>query len=71
MLLPLSAVGAVVAAASPERCRCCCWLCPQARVAVLLKDNPSAGQAFCRLLVAPYINYIEGGKGEDDMLSAA
>lgn len=40
-------------------------------MAVLLKDNPSAGQAFCRLLVAPYINYIEGGKGENDMLSAA
>jgi hypothetical protein len=36
----------------------------QARVAALLKEHPSAGQAFCRLLVAPYLHYIEGGKGE-------
>jgi hypothetical protein len=36
----------------------------QARVAALLKEHPAAGQAFCRLLVSPYFNYIEGGKGE-------
>jgi hypothetical protein len=36
----------------------------QARVAALLKEHPSAGQAFCRLLVAPYLHYIEGGRGE-------
>lgn len=38
----------------------------QARVAALLKEHPSAGQAFCRLLVAPYLHYIEGGKGEEN-----
>jgi hypothetical protein len=37
--------------------------CPQARVAVLLRDHAAAGQAFCRLLVAPFMHYIEGGKG--------
>lgn len=36
----------------------------QARVAALLKEHPPAGQAFCRLLVAPFLHYIEGGKGE-------
>jgi hypothetical protein len=36
----------------------------QARVAALLKEHPSAGQAFCRLLVAPYLHYLTGGKGE-------
>jgi hypothetical protein len=40
-----------------------CTVVLQARVAALLKEHPSAGQAFCRLLVAPYLHYIEGGKG--------
>eukprot|EP00775_Hariotina_reticulata_P006481 gene6481-6708_t len=35
-----------------------------ARVAALLKDNPRAGQRFCRLLVAPFIHHMgDGGKG--------
>jgi hypothetical protein len=37
----------------------------QARVAALLKENPRAGQRFCRLLVAPFIHPMgDGCKGE-------
>jgi hypothetical protein len=38
-------------------------LCLQARIAALLKDNPAAGQSFCRMLVAPFIHYMDSGKG--------
>jgi hypothetical protein len=40
-------------------------------VAALLKEHPSAGQAFCRLLVAPYLHYLTGGKGEWGVCEAA
>jgi hypothetical protein len=35
----------------------------QARIAALLKENPAAGQSFCRMLVAPFIHYMDSGKG--------
>jgi hypothetical protein len=35
----------------------------QARIAALLKDSPAAGQSFCRMLVAPFIHYMDSGKG--------
>ncbi|WIA12344.1 hypothetical protein OEZ85_012395 [Tetradesmus obliquus] len=34
-----------------------------ARIAALLKENPAAGQSFCRMLVAPFIHYMDSGKG--------
>jgi hypothetical protein len=40
----------------------------QARIAALLKDNPAAGQSFCRMLVAPFIHYMDGGKGKPHAL---
>lgn len=36
----------------------------QARIAALLKEHPVAGQSFCRMLVAPFIHYMDSGKGK-------
>ncbi|KAF6261308.1 condensin II non structural maintenance of chromosomes subunit-domain-containing protein [Scenedesmus sp. NREL 46B-D3] len=34
-----------------------------ARIAALLKENRGAGQSFCRMLVAPFIHFMDSGKG--------
>lgn len=39
--------------------------CLQARIAALLKEHPVVGQSFCRMLVAPFIHYLDSGKGRD------
>lgn len=43
--------------------------CLQARIAALLKENPAAGQSFCRMLVAPFIHYMDSGKGGEPRLN--